>query len=115
VLSQTGDPNNFVPCVTQGNVGRNTFRGPGFANVDFSPTKNFHIPWFVGHEGARLQLRGSFFNFFNRTNLTFSHGFPGASNDLGIGNDGLSKNTNFGKADGAYSPRTIEVGLRLDF
>jgi hypothetical protein len=115
VLSQTGDPNNFVPCVTQGNVGRNTFRGPGFANVDFSPTKNFHIPWFVGHEGARLQLRGSFFNFFNRTNLTFSHGFPGASNDLGIGTDGLSKNTNFGKADGAYSPRTIEVGLRLDF
>ena len=109
VLSQTGDPANFVPCAAQGNVGRNTFRGPGFANVDFSPMKNFHIPWFVGHEGAKLQLRGEFFNLFNRTNLN------SVSSDLALGPDGVSQNDAFGKATGAFSPRTIEVGLRLEF
>jgi hypothetical protein len=109
VLSQTGDPSNFIPCAQQGNVGRNTFRGPGFANVDFSPMKNIRIPWFVGHEGAKLQIRGEFFNLFNRTNLNT------VSSDLAFGSDGVSQNSSFGKATGAYSPRTIEVGLRIEF
>ena len=52
----------------QGNLGRNTFNGPGFANVDFSLIKNIKIPWFV-REGANLQVRTEVFNLFNRVNL----------------------------------------------
>src|SRR6266567_2494162 len=49
----------------QGNLGRNTFRGPRLANVDFSMMRNFRIPWFVGKERARLQLRGEVYNLFS--------------------------------------------------
>jgi hypothetical protein len=91
----------------EGNVGRNTFRGPGYANVDFSSGKYFKIPWFA-HEGAKLQIRGDFFNLFNRTNLN-----PGSmSTDAAIGN---LNNTNFTKALGAFNPRTIQVALRVEF
>lgn len=93
----------------EGTVGRNTFRGPGFANVDFSTAKYFNIPWFT-HEGARLQLRGEFFNFLNRTNLN-----PGSmSTNLAIVGT-TATNPNFTKALGAYNPRTIQVGARLEF
>ncbi len=85
---------------TEGNAGRNSFRGPGFANVDFSSMKNFHIPWFV-REGANVQLRGEFFNLFNRTNL---HNVQG---DITAGN--------FGLAQEVYNPRTIQVALRIEF
>lgn len=51
-----------------GDLGRNTFRGPGFASVDFGLYKDFPIPWFAA-EGAKLQLRAEFFNLFNRVNL----------------------------------------------
>jgi hypothetical protein len=87
----------------EGNVGRNTFRGPGFANVDFSTMKYFKIPWFVGGEGARLQIRGEFFNLFNRTNL----------NPFTMSTDTTAGN--FTIAGGAYNPRTIQVGARIEF
>ena len=38
----------------EGNLGRNTFHGPGYAKTDFSAIKNFRIPWFLGHEGANI-------------------------------------------------------------
>ncbi len=115
------DPNQFTdPCpltatgqlnctnaVWEGNVGRNTFRGPGYANIDFSSGKYFNVPWFT-HEGAKLQIRGDFFNFLNRTNLN-----PGSmSTDAQIGNP---THPNFTKALGAFNPRTIQVAVRLEF
>ena len=96
----------------EGNVGRNSFRGPGYANVDFSTMKYYSIPWFT-HEGARLQIRGEFFNLFNRVNLqpisnTAANGFGvGTGEDMGAGN--------FGKALAAYNPRTIQIGARIEF
>ena len=47
------------PGLVEGNLGRNTFHGPGFANTDFSVIKNLKIPWFIGGEGANLQFRRS--------------------------------------------------------
>src|SRR5215467_927604 len=86
---------------TNGSLGRNTFRGPGLANVDFSLNRNFHIPWLVGKEGARLQFRGETYNLCNRVNL---NGFvPDLSSGL------------FGKATGAFNPRTLQLGARLEF
>ena len=105
-----------------GNVGRNSFRGPGFADVDMSLGKFFHIPWFV-HEGARLQVRGEFYNLFNRVNLNgvgadvgFTPG-PGTQIPGGNGNTAqpLSTNNAFGIASGAFFARTIQVGVRIEF
>ncbi len=93
----------------EGNAGRNAFRGPGYANIDFSSGKYWGIPWFT-HEGAKLQLRGDYFNLFNRTNLNPST----ISSDLMIVGT-ASTNPNFTKALGAYNPRTLQVALRVEF
>jgi hypothetical protein len=101
----------------QGNAGRNQFRGPGYANVDFSTGKYFHIPWFVGKEGAKLKILGEFYNLFNRTNLTavstdlaFLSGVP-----IAQGASGTSTNGSFGKPTGAFNPRQIQLGARIEF
>jgi hypothetical protein len=102
--------NNRLDCtsgVWEGDTGRNSFRGPGYANVDFSTMKYFQIPWFT-HEGARLQIRGEFFNLFNRVNLNT------VNNDLALV-AGTSTNPNFTKAQGVYNPRTIQIGARIEF
>src|SRR4029077_13521862 len=86
----------------EGNLSRNTFRGPGFANTDFSVIKNLKIPWFIGGEGANLQFRTEFFNVFNRVNLT------------GVGND-IGNLSTFGKATSTYPARDIQFALRIAF
>jgi hypothetical protein len=54
---------------TQGNIGRNTFRGPRYFNVDLSLIKSFKLPWVNGPGGADAQFRIEMFNAFNTTNL----------------------------------------------
>ncbi len=53
-----GDPS------TLGDVGRNSMRGPGFVQWDFSLMKNFAIT-----EGSHLQFRADFFNILNHPNF----------------------------------------------
>jgi hypothetical protein len=89
------------PLGQQGNLGRNTYHGPGFANTDFSVIKNVHIPWFLGSEGAKLQFRTEFFNVFNRVNLTQ------VTNDLA--------NPQFGRSTSTYPARDIQFALRISF
>jgi hypothetical protein len=50
---------------TFGNVGRDTFTGPGLAELDLALVKNTTI-----HEGLRAQFRAEFFNVLNRANFT---------------------------------------------
>jgi hypothetical protein len=88
------------PAGTQGNLGRNTFDGPGLANVNLNAVKNTKIPWFT-REGAMLQLRGEIFNLFNRVNLT------NPVSDL--------SNSLFGKSTGQNLPRTVTFGVRIQF
>jgi hypothetical protein len=90
------------PGLREGNLGRNTFHGPGFANTDFSVIKNQRIPWFIGGEGANLQFRTEFFNVFNRVNLT----------QVGTNIANLS---NFGKSTSTYPARDIQFALRIAF
>jgi len=85
-----------------GNLGRNTFTGPGFVNTDFSAAKKTRIPWFLGNEGAQLEFRAEFFNVFNKVNLT------GMDGDINSG-------SSFGKATGTFPARDIQFGLRLEF
>jgi hypothetical protein len=49
---------------SQGNMGRNIFRGPSFRNWDFSVSKLWRLS-----ENVRLQLRGEFFNILNHPNF----------------------------------------------
>ena len=86
----------------EGNLGRNTFHGPGYANTDFSIIKNQKIPWFIGDEGANLQFRTEFFNVFNRVNLT---------NVVGD----LANTSFFGKSTSTYPARDIQFALRRAF
>jgi hypothetical protein len=51
-----------------GNSGRDTLRGPGFWDFDFSVAKQFRLP--VGVEDRmHLQVRADFFNLFNHPNF----------------------------------------------
>jgi hypothetical protein len=47
-----------------GNLGRNTFRGPGLANTNLSVLKRFSLP-----REMQLQIRGDFINVFNHHNF----------------------------------------------
>jgi hypothetical protein len=48
-----------------GTLGRNTFRGPGFHDLDFSLTKDTSFGRRGNTEAAILQFRAEFFNVFN--------------------------------------------------
>lgn len=81
---------------TVGDLQRNAFRGPGFARVDMSLSKNFRI-----RESVSAALRVEGFNMFNRVNLNQ----PSTS---------LNSN-NFGKTLSAATARFFMVSLRLRF
>jgi hypothetical protein len=85
----------------EGNLGRNTFDGPGLANVNLNAIKTIHIPWFIGGEGATLEIRGEIFNVLNRVNLNQP------TSDL---SSGL-----FGKSTSQKQPRAAQFGLRIAF
>jgi len=88
------------PAGQQGDLGRNTFDGPGLANVNLNVVKTVPIPWFV-NEKATLQLRGEIFNLFNRVNLA------NITNDL--------SNSLFGRSTTQSLPRSVTFGLRIQF
>lgn len=81
-----GQPSNYIKfqCFSfpapgeLGNLGRNTLRGPGFADFDFSLFKNIG---FAG-EKYKVQFRAEAFNVLNRTN--FSVQSPTIFNKQGI-------------------------------
>jgi Carboxypeptidase regulatory-like domain len=79
-----------------GTLGRNVFRGPGFAETDLSLAKTFRFA-----EKLNLQVRVDAFNAFNRVNLN------NPVTDL--------SNTNFGRSTSADMPRVFQAKLRLEF
>ena len=81
---------------TDGTLGRNTFSGPGFAEVDFSVFKE--IPF---NERMHMEFRGEIFNLMNHANL-----YPVNAN--------LSSGL-FGTVSQAFDPREIQFGLKFYF
>ena len=79
-----------------GNLGRNAFRTPGLAQLDFAVNKNFRIT-----EGIKLQFRSEFFNVLNHTNF-------GPPNNV-------SSSTAFGTITTTLPARQIQFGLKLLF
>ena len=91
-----------TPALGQlGNLGRNTFPSPGYANTDFILAKKTKIPWFLGKEGANLHFRAEFFNLFNRVNLDRPNGDWNSST--------------FGTSTRAFGARNVQFGLKIEF
>lgn len=112
-----GDPSQLAslfrpaPAGTNGMLGRNTFRGPGYTTFDLSLMKSFGLPWFTA-ENSRLEFRSEFFNLFNRVNLR------APSNSLGTFSTttGLwSNGANFGRSLSSFDARQIQFGLKFIF
>jgi len=88
-------------------IGRNSFRGPHYFGLDFSLVKKFSLPSvkFLG-EGASLELRGNFFNAFNKLNLQ----------PIAFGSDQARiENPRFGQSASGLAGRVIEFQARFNF
>src|SRR6266581_4653126 len=75
-LTNPGNPNHYIktqclafpkPANLRGNLGRNTFIGPGRSKFDASIFKNNTIHRFA--ESVNFQFRAEFFNLLNRANF----------------------------------------------
>ena len=101
--SFSGIPLLTAPCLgCVGNLGRNTFVGPGYWETDATAAKNFKLGERMG-----LKFEASAFNLFNRTNFVLATAGGGAHNDTRSGI--------FGKAAGTLGARVMQFGLKLSF
>lgn len=86
---------------TLGNLGRNAFVGPGFADVDLALIKNTKVT-----ERMNVQLRADAFDLFNHPN----YGQPSGT----IGSVGTIGSTRFPTGDSGSS-RQLQLALKLQF
>jgi hypothetical protein len=87
-----------APAVgTNGNLGRNTFRGPHQVTGDVAVMRAISIT-----EGKQLQFRFEAFNVLNKVNLY-------------LPNTDLSVKGLFGKSTQAFDPRTLQASLKFSF
>jgi len=85
-------------------VGRNSFAGPGYRDVDASLTKSFGLPKLpVLGEDAKLEIRADTFNLFNLLNF----------NATQVNNNVFS--TGLGQDTSAIGSRTISFQARFSF
>jgi len=109
----TSPPGVSMPSGTQlfGNEGRNSLRGPAFAQFDLSAHKKFTLP----NERYNAEFRIEAFNVFNSTNyispstsvgsINSSTGTPTYSSSLG----------SFTGSTSVYPSRQVQLVLRLGF
>jgi hypothetical protein len=97
----TAAPNGFqLP-----GIGRNSFRGPRYFDVDMSLAKRFGLTSLFG-EGKFLEVKANFFNVFNILNLQpFNFNSPSTQ----------VNNTLFGRAERGLAGRVIELQGRIQF
>jgi outer membrane receptor protein involved in Fe transport len=89
---------------TFGNIGRDSFLGPGYINTDLSVSKSVSL-----REQLSLQFRADFFNLFNKVNL----GQPDSCVDCQDGNAGTISSI-VASQDGS-SMRRIQLSARIQF
>jgi hypothetical protein len=96
-----------TPCLgCVGNLGRNTFVGPGQFFADMSLFKNFKVTERVG-----LQFRVEGFNVLNHANFLLAQTAAAGSN----GPHNRIDQANFGKAGGTLNPRNLQLGAKVQF
>ena len=104
----TSGPFSLPACGANGNVGRNTFRGPRHFTDDMSIAKNFTVT-----ERVRAQFRMDAFNVFNHPVLGFSSQDFGATGGTCVdcgGNNGQIRNIEDGT-----TMRQLQFGLKIIF
>jgi hypothetical protein len=85
-------------------IGRNSFTGPGYKDLDGTITKSFGLPKLpVLGENAKLDISADVFNLFNNTNLN------GGAIDTNI------LDNTFGQTNSALGSRTIDLQARFNF
>ena len=109
-LDQTAQTNAaaLAGMFTEGTLGRNAIRGPGFVNLDIALSKHFRF----FEDKLDAELRMDAFNAFNHTNF-------GAPNTGSLGTT-TSPNTDinsaeFGQVSTTVSPRIVQIALHVRF
>ena len=93
------------PGFTLPGIGRNSFRGPRYFDIDMSASKKFGLSSLLG-EGRYFEVKANFFNIFNLLNLQpFNFNTPSTQ----------VQNALFGRAERGLAGRVIEVQGRLSF
>jgi Carboxypeptidase regulatory-like domain len=98
------DPVTGLPL--PGNLSRNKYYGPRFADVDLSVIKNIPIT-----ERLRVQVRADMFNIFNRINLASGAGSVGSG---GVINDTIG-DFNGAPGLGPGEPFNIQLAAKIIF
>jgi Carboxypeptidase regulatory-like domain/TonB dependent receptor len=88
----------------QPGIDRNSFRGPGFFNIDMSVAKKIALPFI--NEDTSLELRANAFNVFNMLNLAPIRFFDAGS---------IITDPNFGRSPRGLSGRVVELQARFRF
>jgi hypothetical protein len=102
-VAGSGTPLLTPPCLgCAGNLGRNTFVGPGMWSADMTLGKVFKIT-----ERVNFKFEAQGFNVFNRANFLLATAGGAGHNDI--------RDENFGKAAGTLNARNLQFGLRLTF
>ena len=92
-----------TPCLAcVGNLGRNTFVGPGNWAADMTLSKTFRIT-----ERVNMKFDANGFNVFNHTNFILATAGGGAHNKY--------TSANFGQAAGTLNPRELQFGVKFNF
>ncbi len=101
--SQTNLPVLTAPCLAcVGNLGRNTFVGPGNWEADYTLSKTFKLT-----ERFNLRFDAAAFNMFNRANFILATSSAGSHND--------TRDSLFGRAGATLDARQMQFGLKLSF
>jgi hypothetical protein len=86
-------------------IGRNSFRGPRYFDIDATLSKSIGLPKMpVLGENAKVEFRANFYNLTNKLNLAPDR----------IVTD-LNNTTLFGEVTGALAGRSIELQARFNF
>lgn len=89
-----------IPCPPA--IGRNSFRGPGYFDIDATIGKTFGVPSNrIFGENAKFVFTANFYNLVNKINLTNV--------------DANVSDSTFGMAQNALGSRTIDFQLRFSF
>lgn len=91
-------------------MARNSFRGPGYFDIDATLSKSFGIPKMklIGENG-RIEFRANFYNLFNRLNLN------GNGQQYSGGIQAEITNSHFGESQSSLGARIIELQARFSF
>jgi hypothetical protein len=87
-------------------IGRNSFRGPHYFDVDMAVSKKFGLSNLLG-EGKFLEIKANLFNVFNLLNLQpFNFNSPSTQ---------IQSPLTFGRAERGLAGRVIELQGRFSF